>query len=251
MTSKPPVINTVQDMNELHNLEIDTPDSVSGAFPRIPSRWSLVTKTVRIGAAATGVGVQMTQKVMGTATVMALFTAGAAASATGIGLIVGGAVITIGSMTASARSAVKTSKHLKVLNALLRRAPGMPCDLIDANGKKSEKNSAEHLEVVAALAYLINKKEKKYGKKILGATPFSALASVYGFGKAIYKKVKGTKGVSRAAHANIIAKHFVTHNCALAQGIAAELYSLDEMMWMLEQDSSKVAALLGEKMKST
>ena len=251
MPAPQPVTNTVKNKEDVLSLELESPDVVASAFPTIPSRWPLVTKTVRIGSGVAGVGVQVTQQVLGTTTMIALFTAGAAASATGIGLIVGAAAITLGSITASARSAWKTHRHLKVLNALLARADGMPCDQIGADGKKCGKDEAEHAKVKEALDYLIHKKEKKRGKKVGGMFGAGLGVTVYGIGKAIYKSVKGTKGVNRQAQAHVVAKHLVTHNCALAQGIAAELYSADEMLWMLDQDSDKVAALLAEKMKST
>lgn len=251
MPPAPSAANSVKSMTDAPNLGVESPDTVAGAFPTVPSRWPLVTKSVRIGSGVAGVGVQVTQQVLGTTTIIALFTAGAAASATGIGLIVGGAAVTLGSITASARSAFKTHKHLKALRALLARAKAMPCDAIGADGKKGQCNAAEHQEVTAALDYLINKKENKLGKKVTGSFGAGLGVTVYGVGKALYKLYKGTKGVNRMAHANVIATHFVTHNCALAQGIAAELYSADEMLWMLEQDSTKVASLLAEKMKST
>lgn len=243
--------NTVSNMTEVANITFDSPDTVASAFKTVPSRWPLVKKTVRIASGAAGAGIQVTQQVLGTTTIIALFTAGAAASATGIGLIVGGAAVTLGSIAASARSAVKTHRHLKVLRALLERHKSVPCDLIGADGSKAQRIEDEHLEVVSALSYLINKKQNKLGKKVTGSVGAGLGVTVYGMGKALYKMVKGTRGVNRTAQAEVIARHLVTHNCALAQGIAAELYSPDEMLWMLDQDSATVAALLAEKMKST
>jgi len=251
MPPSSPAHNSVKNMSEVTNITLESPDTVASAFPTVPSRWPLVKKTVRIASGAAGAGIQVTQQVLGTTTLVALFTAGAAASATGIGLIVCGAAVTLGSIAASARSAFKTHRHLKVLNGLLGRAKGMPCDLIGADGKKAQRIEAEHLEVVAALSYLINKKENKLGKKVTGSFGAGIGVTVYGLGKALYKIAKGTKGVNRTAQADVIARHLVTHNCALAQGIVAELYSPDEMLWMLEQDSKTVTALLVEKMKST
>ncbi|MGV7210361.1 hypothetical protein ACLB1G_21215 [Oxalobacteraceae bacterium A2-2] len=251
MPTPPAVPSSYPNNQDALNIAVESPDMVFSAFAKVPSRWPLVTKTVRIGSGVAGVGIQVTQQALSTTTIIALFTGAAAASATGIGLIVGGAAITLGSITASARSAFKTHRHLKVLNALLERADGMPCDLIGPDGAKAEKDAAEHQKVQEALAYLINKKGNKRIKKVGGTVGLGIGVSLYGMGKAIYKLAKGTKGVNRTAHAHVIAKHLVTHNCALAQGIVAELYSPDEMLWMLERDSSEVAALLAEKMKST
>lgn len=229
----------------------DAVEPVSSAFATAPSRWPLVTMSVRIGAGVAGVGVQVTQTALGTTTIVALLTAGAAASATGIGLIVGGAVVTLGSITASARSAYKTYKHIKGLDALQARVKSLPCDGIAANGSKTGQDAAEHAAVIEALDYVISKKERKLDKKVAGSVGGGIGVSAYSIGKSLYKRFKGTRGVNRTAQANVVARHLVTHNCALAQGIVAELYSVDEMLWMLQQDSATVAGLVAAKMKST
>lgn len=247
----PPAPNTMHALKDEHNLEVEYLDTVASAFKTEPSRWRKVKKATKHSVTATGVGIQVTQQVMGTTTMIALFTAGAAISATGIGLIVGAAVITLGTMTASARSAYKTHQHINGLRKLQERAKSLACDMIAADGTKAPSDVAAHLKVVEALDYVINKKSNKRGKKAAGAVGMSLFTAIYSAGKAIYKTARGTKGKNRMLYANEIATHLVTHNCALAQGIAAELYSADEMLWMLDQDSATVARLLADKMQST
>jgi hypothetical protein len=246
-----PTINTVQHSSDLPNIVVEHPDTVSAAFKTEPSRWRTTKKTMKHTATATGVGIQVTQQVLGTTTMIALFSAGAAISATGIGLIVGAAAITLGTMTASARSLYKTHQHIKGLRNLQERGRTLPCDMINMDGSKAACDPIAHAKVSEALEYVINKKIAKRGKKGAGTVGLSAFTGVFSIGKAIYKHAKGTKGVNRMAHANDIAVHLVTHNCALAQGIAAELYSVDEMLWMLDQDSPIVTKLLADKMQST
>lgn len=233
------------------NLAIEEPDIVASAFKTEPSRWRTSKTVVKHTATVAGVGIQVGQAAAHMPTMIALFTVGAAASATGIGLVAGGAAITLGTMAASARSAYKTHQHLNVLGKLQQNAGGMACSLIDEDGRAWYHNAVQHAQVVETLDYVINKKSNKRGKKVVGAVGGGMLNAVYGLGKAIYKTVKQTKGKNRMLHANVLATHLVTHNCALAQGIVAELYSVDEMLWMLEQDSTTVARLLAEKMKST
>jgi hypothetical protein len=43
----------------------------------------------------------------------------------------------------------------------------------------------------------------------------------------------------------------MTHNCGLAQSIVAELYSFEEMLWLLEKDTDTATPLLMKKMAST
>ncbi len=247
-TSAPDTINAP---TEKHNLEVEYPNTVSSAFKTEPSRWRKIKKTTKHSATATGVGIQVTQQVMGTTTVIALFSAGAAISATGIGLVVGAAVVTLGTMLASGRSAYKTHQHIKGLRKLQERAKSLACDMIAVDGTKAGSDVAAHLKVVEALDYVINKKSNKRGKKAAGAAGMSLFTGIYSAGKALYKSARGTKGKNRMMHANEIATHLVTHNCALAQGIATELYSAGEMLWMLDQDSTTVAKLLADKMQST
>jgi hypothetical protein len=51
--------------------------------------------------------------------------------------------------------------------------------------------------------------------------------------------------------ASWLAVDLITHNCALAQAIVANLYSFEEMLWLQRLDSEELIPLLEEKMKST
>lgn len=70
-------------------------------------------------------------------------------------------------------------------------------------------------------------------------------------GKKLLKWHRGALGQKREAHAATLAEHLITHDCALAQAIVAELFSFEEMLWLLQQDDDEVHKLLAEKLKST
>jgi hypothetical protein len=103
------------------------------------SRWPTVKRTVKHTTTAAGVAMQVAQPITGTTTV-ALLTASAAASATGVGLVVTGAVITLGSIIASARSAYKTSHHIDNLRRIHERADSLACNMITPDGGRAYFN---------------------------------------------------------------------------------------------------------------
>jgi hypothetical protein len=195
----------------------------------ISNHWVTAKKAGKGTMAAGGAVINAAQHFSG-ASAVALATGAAAASATGIGLVVGGAAITVATCGLSAYSAYKTGKHLEVLEKIHER-----------------RHIADDV-----LPYIILQKAEKQARKAVGAVPMagSAVTAVYSLGRNLYKRAKGTLGEKRTAMATDLTKHFLTHDCGLAQAIVAELYSFEEMLWLCEQDPQDVIKLIARKMTS-
>jgi hypothetical protein len=214
------------------------------------NRWRTAKRTGKVGLTVAGVGVQVAQYATGAST-LALVTAGAAASATGIGLIVTGAALTLSTAVLSARSANKSRVHRNHLQAIQDRVNTYACNPID-NDKASLREMEHQVVATGVLPYLIEQKSTKYHRKVVGAVPGLGLVeSVRAVGKKAYKAATGTLGVKRHRAARWLALHLISHNCGLSQAIVAELYSFEEMLWIKDQDFKEVVKLLEDKMKST
>ena len=215
------------------------------------NRWREYKQAGKIGMAGAGAGIQVAQFATGTGT-LALIAAGSAASATGIGLVVTGAVFTLATAGCSAVSAHKSRLHRNGLQAIYDRRNAYACgpvDIKDTNGV----NRFEHKSISEdVLPYLVEQKNKKYHRKVVGAVPGIGLAeTLRAVGKKAYKAASGTLGVERNRSARWLAKHLITHNCGLAQAIIAELFSFEEMVWIKDQEFDDVVKLIEGKMKST
>ena len=212
----------------------------------ISNHWITAKKAGKGTMGAGGAAIGVAQHFTGVSA-FALATGAAAASATGIGLVVTGAAITVTTCGLSALSAYKTGQHLAVLEKIAARKGSYEC-----TGLMFEANRREHTHIADdVLPYLILQKAEKQARKSVGAVPLAgALTSAYSIGRYIYKKAKGTLGEKRTAMAFDLTKHLLTHNCGLAQAIVAELYSFEEMVWLCEQDPPDVIKLLARKMAS-
>lgn len=215
------------------------------------NRWRTAKIAGKAGLAAAGVGVQVAQYATGAST-LALLTAGAAASATGIGLIVTGAALTLSTSVLSARSANKSRLHRNHLQDIQKRVNSYACGPIDANDQASLRQTEHQVIADGVLPYLIQQKSTKYHRKVVGAVPgVGLLETVRAVGRKAYKAYTGELGVKRHRAARWLALHLITHNCGLAQAIVAELYSFEEMLWIKDQEFKEVIKLLEDKMKST
>ena len=213
----------------------------------ISNHWITAKKAGKGAMGAGGAAVNVVQHFAGVSTV-ALATGAAAASATGIGLIVTGAAITLTTCGLSAMSAYKTGQHLAVLEKIAARRHSYDC-----TGLMFQSNRREYTQIAEeVLSYLILQKSEKQARKTIGAVPIagSALTSAYSIGRYVYKKAKGKLGDTRNTMAFDLTKHLLTHNCGLAQAIVAELYSFEEMVWLCQQDPKDVVKLLARKMTS-
>jgi hypothetical protein len=219
-----------------------------GGGSAVSSTAAAAKKVGKVGLLAASPAVSVTQMATGNASI-ALVAAGAAASATGIGLIVVGAAATLTVSTLSAVSAYKTWQHCKALDAIYDRRKTYACGCVIAGDTKDVEGHNQVANVV--LPYICLQKSEKVGRKAVGAVPVAGLSeTAYAIGRNLYKRYKGTKGVKRTEMAEILAAHFVTHDCALAQAIVADLYTFEQMTWLLRQNYSDVATLLAEKMQS-
>lgn len=215
------------------------------------NRWREYKQAGKIGMAGAGVGIQVAQLATGTGT-MALIAAGAAASATGIGLVVTGAVLTLATAGCSAVSAHKSRLHRNGLQAIYERRNAFVCGPVD----KADPTSMNHFEHKSisedVLPYLVEQKNKKYHRKVVGAVPGLGLAeTLRAVGKKAYKAASGSLGVERNRSARWLARHLITHDCAMTQAIVAELFSFEEMVWIKDQEFDDVVKLIEGKMKST
>jgi hypothetical protein len=195
----------------------------------------------------------------------ALLGGAGALSATGIGGIVVGGVATLATSGLALKSYSSTGGHLKKLMALWnhRNTPELRrCDFVGEVNPLLANNpaavaalnqSAEH-DIVAnqVLPYIIKQKSRKMGRKKTSAIPVIGLVEG---GRAILhnlaKRWQGTQGKARLEQARWLANHFCERDCELSRQIVAELYSVEEMYWLLDQEPDEVATFLAEKMQST
>jgi hypothetical protein len=240
-----------------------------GAYKDTPSRWGMedlagvernrTTKQVAKGAAtAANIGLSSAQAATGGGA-LAMATGAAAVSATGVGLVVTGGLLTIGSAVYAARSAYKTYQHRTVLQEIERRKGGYLCKLIPMTARHPDlaqllpPNRREH-NIVAdeVLPYIIEKKDAKFHRKVASAVPgVGLLEGMRAVGKKGYKWAAGTLGENRTSASRWLAVHLITHRCELAEAIVAELYSLEECEVLKTYDSDKLIPYLMDKMKST
>jgi hypothetical protein len=189
-----------------------------------------------------------------------------ALSATGFGLLALGGVATAASSGLAIKAFRSTSGHLKKLMILwnhrnspeLRRCEYIgevnPLHAADPYARALQMESPDH-DIVAnhVLPYIIKQKSRKLKRKKISAIPLVGLVEG---GRAILnylgkKIITGTQGKVRGEHALWLANHFCEYDCELSRQIVAELYSVEEMWWLLDQKPADAAKLLAEKMQST
>jgi len=199
-----------------------------------------------LGISATQAGMQISSLAVAGAVV-----AGAAVSATGVGLVAAGAALTVGSMVNNARSLSKTIEHRTNLKLVKMR--------YDAGEYNNCRCRAHHAGMgkdhdwlgAQVLPYIISQKYEKQVKKGIGVVPLAGMGvTAYSIGRWVYKKAGGTKGRMRSFAAHVLARHLITHDCKLAEDIVSELLSTVEMVKLKTQDSDAVGAAIKDKMKS-
>ena len=214
------------------------------------NRWRKTKKVTSVAGAVVGGAEPGAHTAIGA---VAIFGSAAAASAAGIILPVvsfAGPIAAVAVPVASAmslRSAWKSHRHARALKALRERQDGAACTLVDGDSRDDHG----HALMSEVLDYCIDQKSEKTLRRGVGAVPgIGVLETGYAAARKVGKWWTGSLGQRRAAMAETLAEHLLTHNCFLAQAIVSELYSVEEMLWMLGQDFDVVAPLLAGKMKS-
>ncbi|MEM9828093.1 MAG: hypothetical protein AAF958_15990 [Planctomycetota bacterium] len=173
--------------------------------------------------------------------------AGAAVSATGIGLVITGGVLQVIGTVKNGRAAISSHRHAKGLQEIQSRASSLS-HLCSGCSIVHDKIASE------VLPYIIAQKQTKRFRRGVMATPgISLLESIRAVGKKGYKFCRGTLGVKRAQNAELLAKHLIepSFGCVLVQEIVMELFDEAAMDWMLAACTTEVAAgLIAEKLKS-
>ena len=239
----------------------DIDEHISGSWVNVPSAFSWDGRSLRgSGAAKTGAtvgntagSVAITSATLATHTssiaVAGAVAAGAAVSATGLGLVIVGGVLTLGSVATNATAMVKTTAHviaLKRIRANLGKFSACKC----MPGAKVNSEMAHDHSWIAhkVLDYIISQKTEKAVKKGVGTLPgVGLLTNVYRLGRYAFKKDRGKK---RGYYAYVLTRHLVTHDCALAGAIVAELFSTEEMLTIRMFDTDKSSDVVARKMKS-
>jgi hypothetical protein len=239
----------------------DIDDHISAAWTNVQSAFSWDGSTLRGGGAyktvatagntAAGVGITAAQLGTGTSSlaVAGAITAGAAVSATGVGLVVTGGVLTLTSMVTNAVSMVSSAAivtGLKKIAANPGKFNGCTCM---ANAQVTPDMAHDHEWIQKkVLPYIIAQKTEKAVKKGVGILPGAGLlTNAYRLGRYVFKK---DRGVKRGFYAFVLTRHLITHDCALAGAIVAELFSTEEMLVLRMFESDMSEPIIAKKMKS-
>jgi hypothetical protein len=244
-------------------------DAGLSRFPNAPAphaplvavnRYRLAKQAGKIGLSAASKGVSAAQYAThaGTTSVVAAAVAGAAVSATGIGLAVVAGAATIGSSVLAATSAVKTDNHIKALLEIHHNRNEYTCLEISQDGIPQSRSSAYSTKVHEmignnTLPYIIQQKNNKYTHKVVAAIPLiGVIETVRASVNKAHKYATGELGAKRKEQARFLAEHFIHCDCGLSNAIVTELYNMADMEWLRsEADYDQVTEALALKMKTT
>jgi hypothetical protein len=239
----------------------DIDESINGAWIDVPSAFSWDGRSLRgggtsktvgsVGNTVGGVGVSAAQ--IGTHTsslaVAGAVAAGAAVSATGLGLVIVGGILTLGSMVTSGTAMVKTTAHVIALKKIVANAGKFSACKCMSGARSTSEMAHDHTWIATkVLPYIISQKTEKAVKKGVGILPGAGLlTSAYRLGRYAFKKNRGKK---RGFYAYVLTRHLVTHDCALAGAIVAELFSTEEMLTIRMFATDQSSEVVARKMKS-
>ncbi len=241
----------------------DIDEGIMGAWSNVQSAFSWDGSSLRgttkgnlkTGATATntvgGIGVSVAQLATQTQSlaVAGAILAGTAVSATGVGLVVAGGVLTLGSMATNATSMVKTSAHVIALKKIRDHIGNFAkCQCMSGARLTSDMGHDHEWIANKVLPYIISQKTEKAVKKGVGVLPgVGLLTTGYRLGRFLFKKNRGKK---RGYYAYVLTRHLITHDCALAGAIVAELFSINEMLTIRMFETDKSSEVVAKKMKS-
>jgi hypothetical protein len=203
------------------------------------------------GNTAGSVGLTIASTVTGHSSlaVAGAIAAGAAVSATGIGLVVAGAALTLASMATNATAMYSTTKHVIALKKIAGN-PGKfrACKCMNYSLVTPDMSHDHGSISKIVLPYIISQKTEKAVKKGIGTAGGGLLTNVYRLGRYAFKADRGKK---RTLYAQVLTRHLITHDCALAGAIVAELFGDVEEMLRLRMFESKLSGpVIAAKMKS-
>jgi hypothetical protein len=198
--------------------------------------------TARGGLTAAGFATQNS-----TLAVAGAIAAGAAVSATGIGLVAAGGALMIGTAILDINAVASTIAHLEGLEALQRNVG----NFANCKPTPSAKDAGVYHAFIAdkVLGYIISQKKEKVGRKGVGIVPGgSILTGAYTLGRMLFKK---NKGVKRNFYANALGEHLITCSCPLAKQIVTNLLgSAADMQQLMHMNLDQVGPIIANKMKS-
>ncbi len=205
-----------------------------------------------VASSGTGAGISVAQFATGNAGLMGAAVGGAVVGATGVGLLVGSAVLAVISSGLAIRSAEKTSKHLLNLHRIQdhRHEFKHVCH-VEGSQDPDERGHARVMDHL--LPYIIEQKSSKLTNKAVSSIPVVGSIPIYckTGGSNILKRIKGTLGVKRFKAAHWLAEHFCRCDCLATDMIVASLYSVEEMVYLHKHcDYETITGFLADKMKS-
>ena len=171
-------------------------------------------------------------------------------SATGVGLLVTSSTFAVINSGLAIKSARSTHLHIRGLEKISEAKKGLKCDSCSG----VSRNGSDH-ELISntILPAIISKKKLKRARKGVSGVPVlgGMLASAHSAKNGLVKRLKGNRGEKRHFHAEVLARHLVTHQCELAQSIVAELFSENEALEIMRMNTGKAGPLICSKMRST
>jgi hypothetical protein len=171
-------------------------------------------------------------------------------SATGVGLLVTSSTFAVINSGLAIKSARSTHLHIRGLEKISEVKSKLSCDSCEG----VSKNGSDHdLIATTILPAIISKKKLKRVRKGVSGVPIvgGMLASAHSAKNGLVKRWNGNRGEKRHFHAEVLARHLVTHQCELAHSIVAELFSHDEALEMMKMSTNKAGPLICSKMRST
>lgn len=171
-------------------------------------------------------------------------------SATGVGLLVTSSTFAGVNSGLAIKSAWSTHLHIEILEQISQVKGKLSC----VSCKGASRSGGDHNLISNTIlpAIITNKKLKRVRKSVSGVPIVGGMiASAHSATNGFAKRLNGTRGKKRHFHAEVLARHLVTHQCALAQSIVAELFSYEESLELMRMNTSQAGPLICAKMRST
>ncbi len=194
------------------------------------------------GGPAFAVGASTLIGSAGTPTVVACgtaFAAGSVATAGALPLAVGGALM-IGETAVSGRAAVSSICKRHSLQSVQRhrKTEFYRCNPILAEDYRLGEH--EYISEIT-LPYIIRQKGKKAITRGIQAIPAGVLLTgTWGLARRVRKWSNGTRGKDRKMHAEVLARHFISHDCDLCFAMMCVLFGDEKKAFWLRDQTFEV-----------